>query len=116
MPRKTERPAAGKRALRRCLAPGLVEPTEAQRAFAEARRDDEARLVAIRRRLMEVLGVPKVCARKACRRANACRGPGPECYEVARPILQRHLFPGLRKALKARESGYAQAGSEEAES
>jgi len=101
--RKTDKAVSGDgHPLQRYLAVPVAEATEAQLAFAEKLREHEAHRLSLHRRIMEWLETPKVCPRRACRRAGKCTSPTVVCYEAALPWLQEHILPDLRAAILAR--------------
>ena len=107
--------SAAREPWRRYIAAG-VEVTPERRAFAEHLCREEAHRRVFHRKIMDWLETAKCCPRKPCRRAGACRSATVACFEEHLPYLRRHVFPGLRKAIMERKSGYAQAASEEVDS
>ncbi len=65
-------------------------------------REGHAREYDFYRKIMEWLEAPKVCPRRACRRASKCTVEWVPCFEAAMPFLQEHVLPGLRAAILAR--------------
>ena len=52
--------------------------------------------------IMDWIEFHKICPRKACRRAGACRSPTVECHEENFETLKEHFYPDLLKLIRER--------------
>ena len=55
-----------------------------------------------RRRLAHIVGVPRLCSRKACRRTRSCRGEPKHCLAVALPVLPPEVVAELALGQRGR--------------
>ena len=59
-------------------------------------------LAAERRQVANLVGAPKFCARRACRRTHCCQGEPAECLSVVLPLLDADRLAGLLPRRKRR--------------
>ena len=74
-------------------------------AWAKAELKSRAYQREFRHVVMDFYSAHTMCPRTACRRARRCVPLEAPCYDEALPSLEKYVFPGLRKAIKANWSG-----------
>ena len=92
------------RARLRALTAKLLDRAESlidQIAAKPAAREALPRIAA-RRQVAQILGSPRFCSRKICRRTKACCGEPKHCLAIALPLLPPELIEKL--ALGARKT------------
>ena len=57
-----------------------------------------------KRHLAEFCELYLACPRVACRRNKVCSGPDAICHDEAEEVLKAMVYPGLKKALRARQT------------
>ena len=70
-------------------------------AWAKAELKSRAYRREFRHVVMDFYSAHTMCPRTACRRARRCVPLEAPCYDEALPSLEKYVFPGLRKAIKA---------------
>ena len=92
----------------RCLtfSPSPLLKSQIPGRMAHLIRRNNPEEVAAIRLIMNLLGAPYMCPRRACRRNNACGTPWVTCYFENLEFLQRHVFPvmdEIKRDMRANE-------------
>lgn len=97
-------PEAQARARLRALTAKLIDRAESlvDQIAAKPAAREALPPIAARRQVAQILGSPRFCSRKICRRTKACCGEPKHCLAVALPLLPPELIEKL--ALGARKT------------
>ena len=82
------------------------------RTFDPQRKPEEAALI---RKLMNNFGAAKYCELAPCKRAGECMHPKVRCFWAHFDLMQRRVFPAMRRKLKDMEARGEYARGEEDE-